>query len=101
MDKKHLLSFGIKYDMAAGFLYKRYRKGTKREGSRVMIPYKSPFYQLFRNYLYNFSTHLLTVLTISCIVIVKVEQITRTHLFSRGGVCYEPDKIYAEIHTGG
>lgn len=36
---------------------------------------KNPyFYQLFRNSLYNFSTHLLTVLTIRCIVIVSVEQ---------------------------
>ena len=70
MDKKHLLSFGIKYDMAAGFFHKRYRKGTKWEVSRTMVLYKSPFYQLFRNYLYNFSTHLLTVLTIRCIVIV-------------------------------
>lgn len=49
MDKKHLLSFGIKYDMAAGFFYKRYRKGTKWRVSGVMKPYKSPFYQHFRN----------------------------------------------------
>ncbi len=62
----------IKYYMAAGFFRKRYRKGTKYSVSRVAMTYKSPFYQLLRNSLYNFSTRLLTVLTTS--VIFNLEQ---------------------------
>lgn len=70
----HLLSFGTKCDMAAGFFCKKYRKGTKYSFVKVLIPKESPFYQLFINNSHNFSTHLLTVLTIRCIVIVSVEQ---------------------------
>ena len=57
--RMHLLPIGVKYYMAAGFFRKRYRKGTKYSVSRVAMTYKSPFYQLLRNSLYNFSTHLL------------------------------------------
>ena len=56
-----------------------------------MTSEKPLFYQLFRNSLYNFSTHLLTVLTKCSIVILQLEQ--------RGGVCYEFDEIYTKIDT--
>lgn len=61
MDKITPVVNGKKYDMAAGFFYKRYRKGTKWGLLRMTILSKDPFYQRLRNSLHNFSTHLLTV----------------------------------------
>ncbi len=48
-----------------------------------------------------FSTHLLTVLTKRCIVIVQVEQKSGMQFVQRGGAHYEFNEIYAEINTIG
>ena len=59
---------------AAGF----FKKGTKYRFLKLVIHYKTPFYQKFMEFSHNFSTHLLTVLTIRCIVIVLIEQMRNT-----------------------
>ena len=74
MDKITPAVIWHKMRYAAGFFCKRYRKGTKYRFVKILVPKESPFYQLFINNSHNFSTHLLTVLTIGCIVIVSVEQ---------------------------